>query len=73
MDKNTPTSSIQPDLEVLTTEQAAAIIGVKKRTMDNWRSLGRGPAYIKLNKRRIGYLRGDTLSFIQKHRIEPQG
>jgi len=68
-----PTNSTQDDFRVLSTAETAAILRKNKRTLDNWRSLGRGPAYIKLNKRDIGYLYPDVVSYIRKHRIEPQG
>jgi len=56
---------------VLTTEQAAALIGVDRRTLDNWRSLGRGPAYIKPSKRVIRYLFDDVMAYRKTKRIEP--
>jgi hypothetical protein len=58
-------------METINTKMAAKIIGVDKRTLDNWRSAGRGPAYIKISKRKINYLRDDVETFIQKKRIEP--
>ena len=67
MNKNTTTE--QP--EVLTTEQAAALIGVDRRTLDNWRSLGRGPSYLKPSKRLIRYLADDVIAFRDSKRIEP--
>lgn len=57
--------------QTLTTEQAAGLIGVDKRTLDNWRSLGRGPAYLKPSKRVIRYLYADILAFRDTKRIEP--
>ena len=57
--------------EVLTTKEAAAMIGVDGRTLDNWRSLGRGPAYIKPSKRLIRYLYDDVMAYRESKRIEP--
>ena len=57
--------------QTLTTEQAASIIGIDKRTLDNWRSLGRGPAYIKPSKRLIRYLHDDVVAYRDSKRIEP--
>ena len=37
----------------------------------NWRSLGRGPAYIKVSKRAVRYLVEDVLSYRDGKRIEP--
>jgi hypothetical protein len=55
----------------LTREIAAKIIGVSPRTLDNWRSAGRGPAYLKISARKINYLQDDVEKFIQQKRIEP--
>lgn len=55
----------------LTTDQAAGIIGIDKRTLDNWRSQGRGPTYIKLSKRAVRYTLEDILSFMDQKRIKP--
>ena len=62
MDKN---------LEAMTTEQAAAMMKSDKRTLDNWRSLGKGPAYIKVSKRLIRYLVADVENYMMSNRIEP--
>ncbi len=63
--------TLQNEVKVLTPAEAAGITGYKKRTLDNLRSMGKGPAYIKLNKRRVGYLYADLVEYIRKHRIEP--
>jgi len=60
------------DSQVFTTAQAAKVLGVNKRTLDNWRSLGRGPAYMKYSKRQVRYLGKDLSAYKQVHRIEPQ-
>ena len=61
------------DPGLVSTKVAAKIMGTEPRTMDNWRSLGRGPAYIKLNNRNVRYALADLLDYIQKHRVEPGG
>ena len=58
---------------LLTTEQAAAIIGANRRTLDNWRGLGRGPVYVKLNARNVRYSLADLTAFIERHRVTPAG
>lgn len=40
--------SIRAKLGVLTTEQAAALLGLAERTLANWRSAEMGPRYIKV-------------------------
>ena len=37
----------------LTREEAAKYLGLGLRTLDNWRSQGRGPRYLKLGSRVI--------------------
>lgn len=58
--------------EVLSPEVTSKIIGLDRRTLDNWRSAGKGPAYVKLSSRKIGYLASDIMAFIQEKRIEPR-
>jgi hypothetical protein len=55
----------------ITPQRAAEIIGVSPRTLDNWRSAGRPPAYVKISRRKISYLQTDIENFIQQRRIEP--
>lgn len=42
-----PTSTLQ----LYTSEQAAAKLGLKKQTLVAWRHYGRGPAYVKIGNR----------------------
>lgn len=48
---------------VLTQEQAAARLGVTKRAMANWRSMGRGPKFVKLGKV-VAYRPSDLSEFV---------
>ena len=57
--------------QTLTTQEAAQLLGIDKRTLDNWRSLGRGPAYCRHSKRLIRYRRVDIEAYQQASRIEP--
>lgn len=57
--------------KLLSTKEAAVIVGANPRTLDNWRSLGRGPVYVKLNKRSVRYALADLLAFIEKNKVEP--
>ena len=36
--------------KLLTTQQAADILGIKKNTMEGWRLRGEGPTYYKIGK-----------------------
>ena len=42
--------SREPEVLAVDTHQASAVIGVDRRTLANWRSLGRGPRYVKLGE-----------------------
>lgn len=56
----------QPD-ELIDSHAAAALIGIKKGTLETWRSLGKGPRFIKYgNTQRAGvrYQRSEVLAWI---------
>ena len=54
--------SIQSNL--LTREQAAQFLSLKKSTLEAWAVRGGGPAYIKMGKA-VRYRMGDLESFIE--------
>jgi predicted DNA-binding transcriptional regulator AlpA len=63
--------------EMLNTEDAAALVGVSVRTLECWRSAGRGPAYIRVGRRPrpgqkgggpVRYRRIDVLGWIEAQR-----
>src|SRR5579872_6666496 len=53
--------------QMLTAEDLAAVIGVTVSTLADWRSQGRGPAYLKFG-RKIFYHVKDTESWIEEQR-----
>lgn len=62
----------------LTSTEAADFLGVSPKTLNNWRSQGRGPAYVKytgatdgLGRQRgtVGYRLGDLRAFVEAHRV----
>jgi hypothetical protein len=55
----------------ITEKTGAAIGSFSIQTLRNWRHLGRGPAYSKIN-RSVRYDLEDFLSFIQQRRIDPE-
>jgi predicted DNA-binding transcriptional regulator AlpA len=61
------------ETKLLNTKQAAEVIGANPRTLDNWRNLGRGPVYVKLNARNVRYALADLLEYIARHRVTPAG
>ncbi|MCI7306451.1 MAG: helix-turn-helix domain-containing protein [Trueperella sp.] len=72
------------DERALTSVEAAAFLGVSVKTLTNWRSLGKGPAYLKYDlggvpdgqgRRRgsVAYQLKDLLAFMSAHRTVTGG
>lgn len=62
----TTVSALDPDL--LTNEEAAALIGIKPNTLEIWRVRGKGPKFIKLGESKqapIRYRRSDVLAWLE--------
>ncbi len=60
----TTVSALDPDL--LTNEEAAALLGIKPNTLEIWRTKGKGPKFIKLGDSKqaaIRYLRCEVLAW----------
>lgn len=51
--------------KLLTTKQAANILGLSPNTLNQWRNLKRGPKFHKLEKS-VRYLESDLLEYIQE-------
>ena len=49
-----------------TTEGAAEYPGVAAKTLENWRSLGRGPRYVKLGHR-VVYRDTELAAFVDRN------
>ena len=65
----TPPAS--PIHTVVDTMRAAEYLGLHPRTLDNWRSQGRGPRYIRISGRRIVYRTRDLDEYLQMRTVEP--
>ena len=52
------------------TKAAAKIIGSTEQTMTWWRSIGRGPAYVRVGHR-VYYLEDDLLAYLEVSRCVP--
>ena len=50
---------------------AEEILGHKKKTLQNWRLLRKGPAYYKVG-RSVRYRVGDLLDFMAERRVDPE-
>ena len=53
--------------------QVAHLLGVTQKTLQDWRTKGRGPAYVKLGTRGVvRYHIADVSEWLATHRHEPQ-
>jgi len=59
----------EPDT-MLTTPQAAALLGMRPQTLHEWRCRGIGPGYYQLG-RAIRYRAGDLYDWLEGQRVEP--
>ncbi len=58
--------SAAPEMdELLTTPDAARILGMRPSALENWRWRGEGPLFVRVTPRAIRYRRQDLESFIQ--------
>lgn len=53
---------------LLNREQTAAILGIDPRTLDNWATLKRGPAYSKVGSKRM-YDPADLRTWIEERKV----
>ena len=53
---------------VLRTPSAATYVGLTKGTLDKMRCIGRGPKFVRLGTRAVGYLIEDLDAFIEAGR-----
>jgi excisionase family DNA binding protein len=56
--------------ELKTTVQAAEYLRVKAKTLHNWRSQGRGPAFVKVGSL-VFYPARDLQAYLERNRHEP--
>jgi predicted site-specific integrase-resolvase len=48
---------------LLTDREAPDVVGVKRKTLQEWRRLGKGPEFVRVSNR-IFYRYGDLLAFL---------
>ncbi|MCC6610768.1 MAG: helix-turn-helix domain-containing protein [Burkholderiales bacterium] len=51
---------------MLSTREAARVLGVSPRTLEHWRSIATGPTYSKIG-RAVRYARGALVQFIEEN------
>lgn len=66
----TTTNTVVPF--AMNTEDAAHLLGLSPRTLEDWRYRGGGPAYRKFGKS-VRYLRSDLIAFAEHGRITNTG
>jgi predicted DNA-binding transcriptional regulator AlpA len=59
--------------EFLDTSDAAEVLGISPRTMEDWRWRGGGPPFYKLGQRMVRYRRQDILAFALKSQRQNTG
>lgn len=59
------------DRSVITSAEAANLLGISPRTLSNWRVRGRGPAYVRVGKKRspVLYRICDIEEWINSHLV----
>jgi hypothetical protein len=58
--------------EFLNEKAVSAKYSIHIQTLRNWRCVGRGPSYIKLD-RLVRYSLADLDTYFQSHRVDPEG
>ncbi len=57
-------------VELLTQEEAAALLHKSPRVLRFWRTAGIGPAYVKLGKT-VLYNRHDLITYVRSNTVQP--
>lgn len=74
MDTSQDESGRQPpadDLDLLTPDQVADMLGVKRRTLVDWAQKRVGPPFISIGAgRRTRYRRSDVAAYIEAQRVD---
>lgn len=52
----------------LTIAEAAKVIGVKERTLADWRRTGEGPPHLRISSRCVRYLASDVRGWLEGRR-----
>lgn len=63
--------TLSPFLRRLNTHEAASRLGLRPGTLEIWRSLGKGPRYLKIG-RRVFYEQEDIEAFAKAHMVETE-
>jgi hypothetical protein len=58
-------------MTLITTEQAATMIGAKPSTLRNWRCAKTGPPFIRITRRLVKYDESDIQKYVVERRFVP--
>ena len=61
-----------PD-RLLTTREAAGMMGLDEGTLANWRHRKKGPPYVKKDERWVRYWESDIQAWAEKDKVYPEG
>lgn len=62
-----PAAVVQGTDALLNDVEVSKLTGFTRRTLANWRSLGQGPAFVKLGKRAVRYPASAVQAFIAEN------
>lgn len=54
--------------QLIDEREAAQFLGVSVRAVQNWRSRGGGPSFVRISSRLVRYTRRDLIEWISQHR-----
>jgi len=64
---------VRADADWLRPRDVERQFGIGRQTLANWRSVGRGPAYITVSRRLVLYRRSDIEAWLAARRRETRG
>jgi predicted DNA-binding transcriptional regulator AlpA len=70
-DKNKDSKGGTEMNKVVNDQESAEMLGVAPQTLRNWRSLRKGPPYLKVG-RAVRYRQEDLIAYLDKRRIDPE-
>lgn len=70
--RNNPSGTARPPNALLDVEQAALLLGLGRRTLENWRCRGEGPPFLKIG-RTVRYAPSDLAHWLESRRCHNTG
>jgi predicted DNA-binding transcriptional regulator AlpA len=58
-------------MKLITTQQAADMMGVKPSTLRNWRCAKTGPPFVQLTRRSVKYPQADIEKYVAERTVTP--